>query len=379
MIRTIGRKRAPLKLFAYAAVFSAALCGCSNNQHAEKLAPDTVSDVSLVVVHKAAEPDWLEAVGTVRAAQISQIASQSQGTIREIHTREGDLVQAGQVLATIDDAQPRAAVDQATAGLNAADKQAAAADSELSLAESTLQRYQQLFDKKSVSPQEFDEIKSRRQTVEAHRDMARAEQAQAKAALAQAQTALGYTQIQAPFAGVVTEKKIDPGSLVSPGTPVFTIENAGNYRLEVTIDENNFRLVRAGETVPVSMDSLGNVAVSGKVAQIVPAADPASRSFLVKIALPANAHLHSGLFGTARFARGQTPALMIPRAAIVQRGQLQGVYVIDANRLAQLRYVTLGKSAGERVEALSGLQDGETIVAEPGTRELGGKQIAARP
>ena len=115
------------------------------------------------------------------------------------------------------------------------------------------------------------------------------------------------------------------------------------------------------------------------MAQIVPAADPASRSFLVKIELPADARLRSGLFGRARFPRGARSALLIPRATIVERGQLRGVFVIDANQIAQLRYVTLGKASGEKVEVLSGLQEGEKLVAAPGDRELGGKQIAPRP
>ena len=96
----------------------------------------------------------------------------------------------------------------------------------------------------------------------------------------------------------------------------------------------------------------------------------------MKIALPADAHLRSGLFGRARFPLGERQAVLIPRAAVVQRGQLQGVYMVDANRMSGLRYVTLGKTTGEQVEVLSGLQDGESIVAAPGTREWGGKQIA---
>ena len=261
--------------------------------------------------------------------------------------------------------------DQATAALNAAEKEVSAADSDLALAEATLKRYQQLYEKKSVSPQEFDEIKARYQSAEARRDMARAGQAQANAALTQARTSLGYTRIHAPFAGVVTEKKADAGTLASPGMPMFTIEDTRSYRLEVTVDESELRLVRVGQVSPVTIDALGNVQLSGKVVQIVPAADPASRSFLVKVELPADARLRSGLFGRARFSRGERTALLIPRTSLVERGQLQGVYVLDANQIAGLRYVTLGKSAGEQIEVLSGLQDGEKLVAVAGRPRLG--------
>jgi RND family efflux transporter MFP subunit len=356
-------------------VASGGLSSCSNERHTQAVAPETVSNVSVIAAHKTTVPDWVEAVGTVRATQTSQVSSQVMGNIVEIGAHEGAHVQSGQVLAILDDSQSRSATDQAVAAASAAEKELSAADSELSLAVATLKRYQQLYDKKSVSPQEFDEIKARYQSAEAHRDMARAGQAQADAALTQARTLLGYSRIRAPFAGVVTEKKADPGTLASPGMPIFTLEDTRNYRLEATVDETELRFVHIGQATPVTIDALGYVQFSGKVVQIVPAADPASRSFLVKVELPADARLRSGLFGRARFARGERSAVLIPRTSLVERGQLQGIFVLDANQIAGLRYVTLGKSAGEQIEVLSGLQDGEKLVAAPGDRELGGKRI----
>jgi RND family efflux transporter MFP subunit len=362
--------------FLLCAAVIGGLTGCASPQRTNPASPETVSNVSVAIVQKTTVPDWLEVMGTVRAAQTSLLSSRMLGTIVEMRAQEGQRVQSGQVLAALDDAQPRYAVEQATAAVTAAQKEVSAADSEFALSESTLKRYQQLFEKKSVSPQEFDEINARHQSAEARRDLARAGQSQAEAALAQARTTLAYAQIRAPFAGIVTERKADPGTLASPGMAIFTIEDTSNYRLEVTVDESNIRIVRAGQSVSISLDALGNAELAGKVALIVPAADPASRSFLVKIGLPADAHLQSGLFGRARFPLGERQALLIPRTAIVERGQLQGVYVIDANRMSGLRYVTLGKTTGQQVEVLSGLQDKERIVAVPGTRELGGKQIA---
>jgi RND family efflux transporter MFP subunit len=357
---------------------SGVLEGCTNERRAASAPPETVSNVSVIVAQKTTVPDWLEAVGTVRATQTSQVSSQVMGNIVEIRAHEGDRVQSGQVLAIVDDTQPRSRLEQATGAVTAAEKEVSAADSDLALADSTLKRYQQLYEKKSVSPQEFDEIKARYQSAEARRDMARAGQAQANAALTQSRTSLGYTRIRAPFAGVVTEKKVDAGMLASPGMPIFTIDDARNYRLEVTVDESELRLVRMGQAAPVTIDAMGNVPLSGKVVQLVPAADPASRSFLVKVELPADARLRSGLFGRARFPRAERAALLIPRTSLIERGQLQGIYVLDANQIAGLRYVTLGKSVGEQIEVFSGLQDGEKLVAAPGDRELGGKRIALR-
>jgi RND family efflux transporter MFP subunit len=354
------------------------LAGCTYERRAELTAPDAISNVLVIDVERVKVPDWLEAVGTVRAAQTSQVASQMMGNIVEIRAREGDRVQSGQILAAIDDSQLRAAVEQATAATTAAQEAVSAADSDVALAEATLKRYQQLYEKKSVSPQEFDEIKARYQSAEARRDMTRAGQSQANAALTQARTSLGYTRIRAPFAGVVTGKKVDAGTLASPGMPLFMLEDTRSYRLEATVDETEIRLVRIGQVSPVTIDALGNTQVSGKVMQIVPAADPASRSVLVKVDLPTDRRLRSGLFGRAHFARGERSVLLIPRTSVVERGQLEGVYVLDATQIAGLRYVTLGKSTGEKVEVLSGLQDGEKLVAAPGDRELGGKRIAIR-
>jgi len=241
-----------------------------------------------------------------------------------------------------------------------------------------LKRYQNLYDRKSVSPQEFDEVKARYQAALAHRDMTRADQAQAKAALAQAHTSLSYTRILAPFDGVVTEKKADPGTLASPGLPIFTVEGLGHYRLEATVNEDDLRYVRRGEPVPVVVDALGNTELKGKVAEIVPAADPGSRSFLVKVELPADTRLRSGLFGRAQFSRGKRSSLLIPQTAAVERGQLQGVYVLDQNQIASLRYVTLGKAVGPVVEVLAGLQEGERLVAKPGELDLNGKRVEAQ-
>ncbi len=374
----MNRMNTGLRLLLLIFLGAVSLAGCSNEETRTAPSPETVQNIPVLAVQQANVPDLLEAVGTVRAAQTSDVASQMMGNIVEIRAHEGDHVQRGQVLAVIDDSQPRAAVDRATAADVAAQEQLVGADSDLALAESTLKRYQNLYEKKSVSPQEFDEVKARQQAALAHRDMAKAGQAQAQAALSQARTSLDYTRIRAPFDGVVTEKKADSGTLASPGIPIFTVEDVRRYRLEATVNENDLRYVRTGEQVSVVIDALDNAGLEGKVVQIVPAADPASRTFLVKIELPTNTRLRSGLFGRAQFSRGERQALLIPRSAVVERGQLQGIYVLDQNKVASLRYITLGKLSGTEVEVLAGLQDGERLVAKPGAVDLNGKRVEAQ-
>jgi len=368
-------------LLAWAALLIAhvaVLSSCASSRKATSVTPETVHDVTLVKVQETMVPDTFEVIGTVRAWQSAAVASQVTGYVISINVREGDSVKQGQILAIVDGSQLLASVDQAQAAASAAHQALTAADSELALASSTLQRYQSLYEKKSLSPQEYDEVKTRFQAATARRDMARAGQEQATAALRQSQTILGHTRIRAPFNGTVTARLADPGTLATPGTTLLTVEAAGRYRLELTIDERDLKYVRLGQNAPIFIDAIGAQPLDGKVEQILPAADPASRSFTIKIELPANAALRSGLFGRGQFSRGQRKSLVIPRTAVLQRGQLREVYVVGDDRIATLRYITLGFPTETQVEVLSGLSPGETLVAVPGDRELGGKRIEVR-
>lgn len=352
--------------------------GCSHEKQTASAAPETVRDVETLLVERASMTSYYEAMGTVRPVQSAQVAAQVMGNLIRMNVLEGDRVGRGQVLAVIDDAQTRAGLERASAGQSAAEQDIAAADAEFSLAESTLKRYQTLFEKKSVSPHEFDQVKSRYEAAKARRDMARAGRAGAEAAVVQARTGHAYTQLRAPFAGVVTAKLAETGNLASPGTPVFVVEDTSKFRLEATVDERGIAAVRLGESVPVTVDALSDTPLTGKVVQILPAADPASRTFLVKIELPKHASIRSGVFGRARFPLGTREGLVVPHAALVRRGSMQGVYVLGADQIASLRYVTLGRPDESSVEVLSGLENGERIVARPGERELNGKKIEVR-
>jgi RND family efflux transporter MFP subunit len=360
-------------------LLAASFTACSRDKRATSSAPESVPAMTLVTVQRASVPDYVEATGTVRAVQTAQLASQVMGTITRVTVREGDPVRRGQVLITLDEAQPRAAYQSATAGLQVSQQTIAAADADYTLAESTMQRYQLLYDKKSVSPHEYDEVKAKLAAATARRDAAHAGRAQAEAGLAEAGTTVSFTRIRAPFDGLVVAKLSDPGAMASPGVPLLTVEDPSRFRLEVQVDESQIGAVRLGASVPVLIDALSDHPISGKVVQIIPAADPASRSFTVKIELPSNPQVRSGLFGRAQFPRGERQSILVPQSALVQRGQLNGVYVVDSNEIASLRYITLGKPSAKDVEALSGLDNGERVVADPGGRDLGGKRVGAQP
>jgi len=363
------------KLLLISLSFILGAAGCSSSKQEKPAAPETVRGMALYTTGTTQVPDFITAVGTVRAVETAQVSAQTMGNVISVSVHEGDSVTQGQVLATIDPAQSQAGLDRAQAGLAAAQHELAAAQTERSLTESTLKRYDTLYQRKSVSPQEYDEVKARYEGAVARSEAAQAGAAQARAAVAQAQTAFGYTKLHAPFNGIVTERKVDPGALAAPGMPLFTVEAVGRYRLEATIDEASLHFVNMGATVPVSVDAYPDRHLSGKVVQIVPAADPSTRTFLVKIELPADAVLRSGLFGRANFSRGERDVLVIPKAAVVDRGALKGVYVVGPDQVASLRYVTLGGPVGDQLEVLSGLSGKEAVVLSPGDREIGGKRV----
>ena len=369
---------AQLFLLAVLVSWLAGLSACSNEKQQATAPPEIVRDVTLLTAQKTTVPDYIEATGTVRAAQSAQLSSQVMGAITRVNVHEGDRVRRGEVLLTIDAAQQRSAYDSANAGLQASQDTIAGADADYALADATMKRYQMLYDKKSVSPQEFDEVKARMAAAKARRDAAHAGRTQAEAGVSGASTAMGFTKIRAPFDGLIIAKLADAGAMAAPGVPLLTIEDPSHFRLEALLDESQIGAVRLGETIPIMLDSLANQSIAGKVVQIVPMADPASRTFTVKIDLPSNPQIRSGVFGRARFPRGERQSILVPQTALLHRGQLDAVYVVGKDDIAILRYVTLGKPSANQVEVLSGLENGERIVAQPGERELSGKQIGAK-
>jgi len=174
---------------------------------------------------------------------------------------------------------------------------------------------------------------------------------------------------------VVTARTADPGTMAAPGMPLLQVDQAGALELDATVDESAIATVHKGMKVSVSIDGEGATATSGRVAEIVPAADPSTHSFLVKIELPVSSQARAGMYGTAGFSNGVRNAILIPRSAVVTRGSLNCVYVLDSQGIAQLRTVTLGANQGGLVEVLSGISAGEKLIDAPADRDLAGKRV----
>jgi RND family efflux transporter MFP subunit len=356
-----------------------ALAGCSREalrpavaQSADRKAPGESVAATL-----ESWPDTYEAVGTVRARTSAVLSSKVMGYVREMNAHTGDRVREGQVIATLDSRdleatlrQADAAVAEARAGVPEADSAVASARANLELAETTGARIEDLHRKKSVSNQELDEAVARRKAAQAAHEMALARRRQLDARIAQAEQGRraadvmhSYAEIRAPFAGLVTARTADPGVLATPGAALVTIEREGAYRLEAQVEESRLAQIRVGQSVTVTLDAPGKT-ITARVAEIVPAVDATSRAATVKIDLPALAELRSGAFGRVQFMLASAQVLAIPTGAIVERGQLQTVIVVE-NETPRTRLITVGRIWNGRAEVLSGLTAGERVEARP--------------
>ncbi len=385
-----------LLTFAVVILALAGASSCARKQEQATTTAPTVQGVQIETVAQQPIDESYEAVGTVRAKISSIVSAKVMGSIVAMKVREGDTVRAGQILVEIDSREARiqtqksgsglvemnGALDEVDRSIKAAESSQTAAEANRRLATSTFRRYQQLLERRSISPQEFDEVRARhemadaeaetagrmRQSLEAKRRQVLARIDEAKADVAGSQVYSSFTRIAAPINGVVVSRQADVGYMAAPGAPLLTIESGTDYRLEAAVQESQINKIHLRDQVRVQIDALGQQELAGTVVEIVPAADPASRTYLIKIsiALPGGNQqiIRSGLYGKARFITGQTEAITIPLKAVVERGQLTSVYVVDQSGIARMRLVKTGKTYSDRVEVLSGLREGEQIVID---------------
>jgi multidrug efflux pump subunit AcrA (membrane-fusion protein) len=369
-----------------------ALAACSRQEPVEpSAAPRPPARVRVEAVTPRTVAETVEAVGTVRSWKQSALSSRIVAVVRAVHVREGDRAAAGQALVELDDrevaarlrhaeaalVESRGARDEARTAIAAADSAVEAALAQRELAEATWKRYRRLVEQELVAVQAYEEVAARHRIAIA--DAARAQEtrvalrarlAQTEAAVARAEADVdnarvtaGDAIIRAPTAVIVVARTVEVGNLAAPGTVLLTVEEE-RYRLEATVQESELPRLRLGARATVTIDALGARPSTATVTEIVPAADPLSRTFVVKLDLAGVSGLRSGVYGRARFEVGRRPALTVPRAAVAERGQLEALFVVDERDEATLRLVKTGKSFDDRVEILAGLTPGERVVVE---------------
>ncbi len=365
------------------------LASCGGTPQAEPQSPANPVPVAALKVRTETVPEYYEAVGTVQSKTVSVLGAQLSATVEKFTVNPGDRVSKGEVLATLDDRAVLAQLHAAQAGVEAARQGSAGfeqaltgAQAELHLAQITLRRYQGLWVKNSVSRQELDEATMRDKaaaarvaSLEAQIKQTTAAAQQAEAKEAGARTLYSYTRILSPIDGVVTAKGVDAGSLVMPGTPLLTVEDSAHYRLVASVPEHYQLLMKVGEAIPLV---IGSMKMQGSVAEVVPAADPSSRTFTVKIAFPSSSSCRSGDYGAADIPIGTSSGIFVPKSSLVEEGELEGVFAISRRSVAQFRLVKTGEERGGQVAVLAGLSAGETIATTNVDRLSEGAHVEER-
>ena len=384
MKNIIERQHVVLAGIAAALMTSVTLTGCSTPRAAAATAD--AADPITVAVAEVAMTDVASAVdsgGVVQARTTARITARIMAPVREVRVSPGDQVREGQTLIVLDGndlaagaRSARSAAVAAEQGSNAAAAERQAAEAGLALALASHERIAGLQARRSATAQELDDATATLRSAEARvaGASARALQAasaveSARAASDQASTTESFTRIAAPFDGVVTEKMVDPGNMASPGTPLLRLEDTRGFRLEVRVDESRIGQIRNGDSVPVFLGT-ATASIVGKVDEISRAVDADARAFLVKVALPDAPGLRSGEVGKARFSGTPRRALTIPSSAVVRRGQLASVFVVDKG-VARVRVVNLRES-----EVLAGLTESEVVILSPQAGIPDGRRVS---
>jgi len=311
----------------------------------------------------------VELPGTTEAARSAVVASRVMAVVTAVRAQVGDEVNAGQVLAELDPAASRGQLAQAQGAL-------AQARAALALAETNHRRFQKLAESDAASALELD--------------LARTQSEQAQGAVRQAQGAVeaaaslaGDTRVSAPFAGTVAARLVEVGDLAAPGRPLFTVESAGSRRLVVRVPESLLGALAPGARLPVALDARPDLGrVTGTVVEVAPGADPATHSVQVKLDLGDldRLGLPSGYSGRAWLPAAPRPRIAVPAGAVLRRGGLALVAVRDAQGRATTRAVTLGGELPDgRVEVLSGLAGGETLLVGLASPPPLGAPVESRP
>lgn len=289
-----------------------------------------------------------EVVSTVRAKLRATLEAKVSGRIDQMPVVLGQKVKADQLVAHLDAAELKARLDQAQATLDQAERD--------------WKRISMLFDGQAVTRSEYDAVESRRQV--------------ARAALAEAQAMMDYVGVTAPFDGVVTKKWADKGDLAAPGKPLLDIEDPFGLQLEADVPGAIASHITAGARLAVHVESV-NGELMGTVSEIAPTADPASRTFRVKLELPQTPGLMPGQFARLVVSVGESSTLRVPVSAVVQRGQLEIVFVVASQR-AQLHLVKTGKRVESEVEILSGLDPGDRVVIDGAEHLTDGQAVVVK-
>jgi RND family efflux transporter MFP subunit len=352
-----------LKLIAIATLTIVASCGKDN----AKLT-DNRETISVKVSTPLSESGtFITASGKIEAVQNANLSTRMMGFVNNVHVKVGQKVSKGQLLISINSAD----ISAQKAQVNASITEATAA---FKNAEKDYNRFKALFETNSASQKEMDDMT-------AHFEMAKARLEAATQMKNQVNAQLSYSNITAPFSGIITGKFINNGDMANPGMPLLSIENPSNFQVIAMVPESEITNITTETSVKVIVKST-NQKLTGKVTEVSTSTKNTGGQYLVKVIIDkSEAQLLSGMFTSVQFpvkekANTNHDVLLIPKNVLIQQGQLTGIYTIGNENTAILRWLRLGKSFGDNVEVLSGLSADEQYIVTADGKLFNGAKVA---
>jgi RND family efflux transporter MFP subunit len=269
-----------------------------------------------------------------------------------------DTVKQGQLLI-------RLRAEEQVAGLSEAQAALSSATARDAQARAQYDRIRDMYERKVVARATYDEALTAR-------DAAAAGLAAARARVAAARAGVGYTEVRAPYDGVVTERRVHVGEAVAPGSPLVSVAALDATRVVAEVPQSLAAAVKAN---PKATVYVGGVQIAAPKVILYPAAQPQSGTFRARVDLPAGAAtLAPGTYAKVAIAAGESHRLLVPATAVVQRSELRAVYVVGVDGRVALRQVRLGRPLGDRVEVIAGLAKGERVATDPAAAGLAARQ-----
>ena len=353
------------RLLAVITVFTLVGVGCSSSEEAETTKEQPISVVTQTASFAKGTATHRFS-GTVTSDRTINMSTKVMGRITELDVEEGDFVKEGDVLVRIKDDNLQAQKSQVESGL----LEARAA---LQNTETNYNRIKNLYEQESATKKELDDISTQY-------EMGKAKVKTLESKLREVEDMLDYTKLTAPFDGYVVSKRLTEGDMAGPGQPIIAFEQEMKMNVKITVPESEIGLFSLDDTVGVDVEAAGYQG-NGIVSNINQSGNRGSRQFAVEVTLPEQAvtqGVKSGMFAEVGLATEKDRAIVVPQNAIVERGQLTGLYTLNDNSEVVLRWVLLGDSSGENIEILSGLKAGEVYVSKVDRPLSEGQKVSAQ-
>ena len=344
---------------------------CSSDE--KKSAQNSDVPISVTVSHSTSgsEGSFATASGKLVAKNSVNISTRVMGYITSMKAEVGQNVQAGQLLVSINATDIQAKGGQASA-------QISQAQANYNLAKKDYERFQNLYKSQSASQKELDDMRARYEMASAGLQAAQQMKNEVNAQYR-------YTNVTAPISGTITAKFAEQGDMASPGMPLLTIESPSSLQAQVLVSEQNITMISNGMPVDVTLKSM-NRTVSGTVSEISKSATNTGGQYMVKINIHNASDLLPGMFVNVQFPfktsgkinQDFNETMMIPTTALVENGQLTGVYVVSSQNTAVLRWIRIGKTLGDQVEVLSGLKSKETYIVSSTGKLYNGVKVQVK-